>query len=190
MFCNDWCNLFNLIKFLIKIFFLGDIVGRAGRKAVFEALPFLKKEYSPDFIVANGENLAHGIGATRKTVREVLDAGIDFLTSGNHIWRQNEAEEILEDKSLPIIRPANYPEGTPGDGYRIVEVDDRRVLVANVLGQVNFEENCDSPFRAMDKILKETAKEKLDAIIIDSHMEITSESAALGFYLDGRVSAV
>ncbi|MFC1618247.1 TIGR00282 family metallophosphoesterase [Patescibacteria group bacterium] len=175
----------------MKFLFLGDIVGKAGRKAVREVLPNLRQELAVDFVIANGENLAHGSGATRKTIEEVQEAGVDFFTSGNHIWQTKEAEEILQDKTLPIIRPANYPEGTPGDGYRIIEVGaSKRILIANVLGQVFFNENCDSPFRTLDKILEETASEKLDAIIVDAHMEITSEIQAFGFYLDGRVSAV
>ncbi len=175
----------------MEFLFLGDIVGRAGRQAVKAVLPELRQEHEVDFVIANGENLAHGAGATRNTAEEVLDAGVDFLTSGNHIWKTKEAEEILTDKKLPLIRPANYPEGTPGDGYRIVEVGaSKRILIINVLGQVFFQENCDSPFRTIDKILDETESEKLDAIIVDAHTEITSEIQALGFYLNGRVSAV
>jgi len=175
----------------MKILFLGDIVGKAGRRAVGKILPQLREKYAPDFVIANGENLAHGIGASKKTATQVLEAGIDFLTSGNHIFKTDEAEELLQDKSYPIIRPANYPEGVPGDGFRIVEAaTGKKLLVINVLGQVFFKENCLSPLTVIDRILEQTAGEKLAGIIVDAHMEATSETQIIGHYLDGRVAAV
>lgn len=175
----------------MKILFFGDIVGKAGRQAVKKALSGLKAKHEPDLVIANAENLAHGLGATRKTVLEMLDAGVNFFTSGNHIWQQKEAEELLRDREIPLIRPANYPPETPGDGYRIVEVGvGKFALIISLLGQTFFDENLDSPMRTMDKILAETKNKKINAIIVDFHKEVTSEMQALGFYLDGRVSAV
>lgn len=175
----------------MRVLFFGDIVGKAGRHALVAVLPKLRTKYEPDLVIANAENLAHGLGATRKTMQEMLDAGVNFFTSGNHIWQQKEAEELLRDKDIPLIRPANYPPGTPGDGYRIVEVGvGKFALIVNLLGQTFFDENLDSPMRMMDKILAETKDKKINAIIVDFHKEVTSEIQALGFYLDGRVSAV
>lgn len=175
----------------MKVLFFGDIVGKAGRHALAAVLAQLKTKYEPDLVIANAENLAHGLGATRKTLQEMLDAGVNFFTSGNHIWQQKEAEEILRDHDIPLIRPANYPPETPGDGYRIIEVGvGKFALIINLLGQTFFDENLDSPMRTMDKILAETKDKKINAIIVDFHKEVTSEAQAMGFYLDGRVSAV
>ncbi len=175
----------------MRVLFFGDIVGKAGRHAVAAVLPKLRAKYEPDLVIANAENLAHGLGATRKTMQEMLDAGVNFFTSGNHIWQQKEAEELLRDKEIPLIRPANYPPETPGDGYRIIEVGvGKFALIVSLLGQTFFDENLDSPMRTMDKILAETKDKKINAIIVDFHKEVTSEIQALGFYLDGRVSAV
>ena len=122
----------------IKILFFGDIMGKIGRNALKEAIPELKKKYKPDLIVANAENLAHGKGITRNTLQEMMRAGIDFFTSGNHVWKNKEALEIFNENELPIIRPANYPEGVPGDGYRVVEVGTKKVLFVNLMGRMFF----------------------------------------------------
>jgi len=175
----------------MNILFISDIVGKAGRRAVREILPKLREEFEVDFVIANGENLAHGIGASKKTVNQVLEAGIDFLTSGNHIFKTDEATELLQDKSIPLIRPANYPEGVPGEGFRIVEAaTGKKLLIINVLGQVFFKENCLSPLLVIDEILEQTGGEKLDGIFVDAHTEATSETQIIGHYLDGRVSAM
>ena len=175
----------------MKILFLGDIVGKAGRRAVAAVLPQLRLELEPDFVIANGENLAHGIGASKKTIKQTQAAGVDFFTSGNHIFKTDEAAEILQDESYHIIRPANYPAGVPGVGYRIVEAaTGKKLLIANVLGQVFFKENVLSPLIALDDILEKTKNEKLAGIIVDAHMETTSEKQVFGHYFDGRVSAV
>jgi metallophosphoesterase (TIGR00282 family) len=171
--------------------FFGDIVGKAGRHAVAAVLPQWRERYQPDLVVANAENLAHGMGVTRKTLEEMRTAGVDFFTSGNHIWQQKEAEEVLSDRSLPIIRPANYPVDTPGDGYRVIEAKAGKfVLIANILGQTFFRENLDSPFVAIDQILEKNKDQKLAALIVDFHKEVTSEAQAMGFYLDGRVTTM
>jgi len=176
----------------LKILFLGDIVGQLGRKAAAAALPQLKRELKPDLVIANVENLAHGQGVTPKTLEEALEAGIDFFTSGNHIWKKKEVLDVFKNKKLKelIVRPANYPAGVPGSGDKLVKIGGKSILVINLLGRVFIRENTDCPFKALDKIIKRHSKRKLAAIIVDFHAEATSEKVALGFYADGRVSAV
>ena len=174
----------------IKILFLGDIFARIGRKAVIKALPKLKKEYEPDLIMANAENLAHGRGVTKTTIKEMQDAGIDFFTSGNHIWDKNDAYELLNKKSPVLIRPANYPVDTPGKGDYLVQTGIHNILIINLIGRVFFREDFDCPFRAVDQILKKYTGQSLAGIIVDFHADATSEKRAMGFHLDGRVSAV
>lgn len=174
----------------LKIIFLGDIMGKIGRKGVKELLPKIKKQYKPDLVIANAENLAHGKGITEKTLKEMISAGVDFFTSGNHVWDNPEAEQIFSENKLPIIRPANYPEGTSGDGYKIIEIGTKKILVANVMGRVFMKENFNCPFRVMEAILEETKNEKLSAIICDIHAEATSEKSTFGNYFDGQASLI
>lgn len=174
----------------LKILFFGDIVGKIGRQAIARVLPDLKKEYAPDLVIANVENLAHGKGVTKDTLNQMMEAGVDFFTSGNHIWKKKDAYPVLEENKLPIIRPANYPSCVPGVGYKIIEVGSKKILIINLIGRVFLREDFDCPFRALDQILKETKKQKVNAIIIDFHADATSEARALGFYADGQVSAV
>jgi len=162
---------------------VGDIIGKPGRRAVNMLLPDLRQEYGIDMVIANAENLAGGIGLTSTTARELLDADVDVLTSGNHIWAQKEIIPYL-DGEMPILRPLNYPPGVPGRGYIVKG----QVLVVNLIGRT-FMGNFDCPFRAMEQLLAEL-KPKPPVIIIDFHAEATSEKIALGRYLDGRVSAV
>jgi len=173
----------------MKIIFFGDIVGRPGREALKKIIPKFKKKYQPDLIMANVENIAHGRGITRNSLDEVLENGVDLATSGDHIFSQKQTEEILEDKNIPFLRPANYPSGVAGKGYKIIEIGARTVLVINLMGRVFFRENLDCPFRKVDEILEEVS-DGIDAIIVDFHCEATSEKKALGYYLDGRVAAV
>ncbi len=174
----------------MTILFFGDIMGRTGREAIKEILPRLKEEIRPDLIIANCENLAHGKGVTAKVVQEMEKAGIEVFTSGNHIWKQKQAQDLLQAKDSPILRPANYPPDVPGRGYLILEVGTKKVAVINLVGRVFFQEDFDCPFRKADEILKELEAEKLAAVIVDFHAEASSESVALGWYLDGRVSLV
>jgi len=174
----------------IKILFFGDIFGKIGRQGIIKILPNLKKKYQPDFIVANVENLAHGRGITKNCLQEMLDAGINFFTSGNHVWDKPDAYDILAQKDAPIIRPANYPEETVGQGEKIVKIGSNSLLMINLMGTVFFTESFSNPFLAMDEILAKYATEKLAGIILDFHAEATSEKVALGYYLDGRISAV
>lgn len=176
----------------MKILFIGDIVGEGGRETVKKLLPGIKKEYSPNLIIANGENLAHGNGLTPEYVEEMTDVGINFFTSGNHIWGNKSGAMKLDDPNFPVIRPANYPsENTPGRGYRIIEDGMmNKILIVNLLGQVFMKANVENPFKKIDEILNELSHENFSAILIDFHAETTSEKYALGFYLDGKVSAV
>jgi len=173
----------------MKILFFGDIVGRPGREAIKEILPQWQKKYRPDLILANGENLAHGRGVTEKNLKEILAAGIDLVTSGDHIWDQKEAIALLENKEIPLIRPANFPPGLSGQGYHWIKLRTKKILVINLIGRVFMHAQYDDPFRIADEILEEEAQEA-DAIIVDWHAEATSEKVCLGWYLDGRVSAV
>jgi len=175
---------------MIKILFFGDVIGKIGRKAIKEILPELKKEFEPDLVMANIENLAHGIGATKKTFEEMREIGLDFFTSGNHIFKKSEIEEVLVDQDSVLIRPANYPPGVPGQGFKMIEVASRKVLIINLIGRVFMREDFDCPFRKIDEILKQVDTKDLSATIIDFHAEATSEKAAFGRYVDGRVSAV
>ncbi len=165
------------------IMLIGDIVGRPGRRAIHELLPGLRKDYGLDMVIANAENAAGGFGLTPSVARELFGAGIDVLTSGNHIWAQKEIFPYL-DGNMPILRPLNYPPGLPGRGYAVIG----RVMVVNLIGRT-FIGNFDCPFRAMDRLLAEL-ENKPPVIIVDFHAEATSEKMALGRYLDGRVSAV
>lgn len=171
----------------MKIIFFGDIVAKPGRKAIGKAIESWKRKYQPDLIIANGENIAHGSGITEKTLKEALSAGIDLITSGDHISDRKETKNLLENKDIPLLRPANLSKKYPGQGYRIIEVGTKKVLVINLIGQVFFDKKHLNPFKKADKILKE---EEADVVIVDFHAEATSEKVCLGWYLDGRVSAV
>ncbi|MBI2829804.1 MAG: TIGR00282 family metallophosphoesterase [Chloroflexi bacterium] len=165
----------------MRILAIGDVVGNPGRAAVRELLPGLRRKNQLDLVIANGENAAGGVGLTPATADELLDAGVDIITSGNHIWRHKEIFPYLEGE-LPILRPLNYPPGVPGHGFRIRD----NVMVVNIIGRT-FIDGFDCPFRAMDSLL---AEHKPTIIIVDFHAEATSEKMAMGRYLDGRVSAV
>jgi metallophosphoesterase (TIGR00282 family) len=174
----------------LKILFLGDIFAKIGRQAIIKVLPKLKKEYEPDLVIANAENLSHGKGVTDSTIKEMQAAGIDYFTSGNHVWAKNDAYIIMARKDSPLIRPANYPENTPGTGELIIPINTKSVLLINLIGRVFMREDLDDPFRCADKILEKYKNQDFSAIIVDFHAEATSEKRALGFFLDGRVSAV
>ncbi|HEY87575.1 MAG TPA: TIGR00282 family metallophosphoesterase [Dehalococcoidia bacterium] len=162
---------------------IGDIIGKPGRWAVSKLLPDLQQQYGVDLIIANAENAAGGLGLTPITAKELLSAGIDVLTSGNHIWAKREIIPYL-DSEMPILRPLNYPPGVPGRGYIV----NSQAMVVNLMGRT-FMGEIDCPFQAMDKLLAEL-EYKPPVIIVDFHAEATSEKMALGRYLDGRVSAV
>lgn len=164
---------------------IGDIVGSPGRRAVRELVPSLRAEHGLDLVIANGENSAGGFGITYSTAQDILDAGVDVITTGNHIWRKKEIIPYLQE-DLPILRPSNFPPGVPGRGY--LTIGDTSIL--NIMGRV-FMESLDCPFREADRVIEEIGSLSLGGIVlVDFHAEATSEKQAMGWYLDGRVSAV
>ncbi|MCX6812613.1 MAG: TIGR00282 family metallophosphoesterase [Candidatus Berkelbacteria bacterium] len=170
----------------MKILFIGDIIGRPGRAAVKKLLPNLVKKNDLDFVIANGENLASGKGMTKKTYDEMIEIGVDLFTSGNHIWNNKDIIPFLDDSSVKILRPLNYPKGTPGRGATVLEKGDKKLFVINLQGRVFMPDEVEDPF-SLAMQYSQTAK---DPILIDFHAEATSEKIAFGNYLDGRVAAV
>lgn len=174
----------------MRILFFGDIVGKAGRTGVQKLLPVWKKEHAPDLIVANVENIAHGIGITRVYLEELRAQGVDIMTGGNHIVEGKEALKLLDDTSLPLIRPANAGSGWTGRGFITVKAaDETPVTVVNLIGQSGMRDNYNSPFEAIETILARDDV-KQNVILVDWHAEMTSEKKLLGHYLDGRVAAI
>ena len=167
----------------MRILMVGDVVGKPGRKAVSVLLPELREKHSIELIVANGENAAGGIGLTPETAHELFQAGVDVITSGNHIWHHKDIIPYIETEPR-VLRPLNMPPGVPGRGYLVTE----QVMVVSLLGRV-FVGHYDCPFRAMDHLLEEV-NPRPSVILVDFHGEATAEKIALGWYLDGRVSAV
>jgi metallophosphoesterase (TIGR00282 family) len=172
----------------VKILFIGDIVGRTGRHAVTALVPRLVDEHDVDLTIANCENAAGGIGVTPRTGREILNAGIDVLTSGNHVWDKRDAFEFLSDCER-VLRPANYPPGAAGSGSGVFKARNGvKVGVVNLQGRV-FMQEIDCPFRTGSELLREL-HEETPVLIVDVHAEATSEKLALGWYLAGQASAV
>ncbi|NDV27013.1 TIGR00282 family metallophosphoesterase [Desulfovibrio sp. JC010] len=172
----------------MRILFLGDIFGRPGRKAIAAKVRHLREELALDLIVANGENASQGIGLSIKNAQQLLEYGIDLLTSGNHIWKYSNIYAFLKT-SDKLIRPANLPEGTRGKGWTSFKVrDEVHVAVINLQGRV-FMDPAECPFHTADKILNEIDPE-IKIILVDFHAEATSEKQSLGRYLDGRISAM
>lgn len=165
----------------MRVLLIGDVVGQPGRQALRALLPGLRREFNIDVVIANGENAAGGRGLTFRTAKEMFGAGVDIISSGNHIWDNREIIEEL-DSEAPILRPANYPPGSPGRG----KVTHKGLTVINLQGRT-FMANIDDPFRAADALLEQRGPEP---IVVDMHAEATSEKGAMGWYLDGRVSAV
>jgi len=174
----------------MRVLFLGDVVGRSGRSAIIEALPSLRERYRLDFVAVNGENVAGGFGITEAILLELLDAGADVVTSGNHVFDQRETIVFIERYDR-LLRPINYPQGTPGKGVGLFKArNGAEVLVINAMGRV-FMADLDDPFRAVEKELEACGlKSSADAILVDFHAEATSEKEAMGFFVDGRASAV
>ena len=173
----------------LRIGVIGDIIGKPGRLAVLHAMPDLRREPELELVIGNGENVAAGMGLTPRLAEELLAGGIDVLTSGNHIWDKREIYDYL-DTDRPVLRPINYPDTAPGRGW-LVHVTDAGddVAVINAMGRV-FMNQLDSPFSRLDELLDGAAEPLPPIRIVDFHCEITSEKNAMGWSLDGRVSAV
>ena len=175
----------------MRLLFLGDLVGRSGRTAVWNRLPGLIRDLKLDFVIVNGENAAGGFGITEDIFLETLGAGADVVTTGNHVWDQREAL-VYADRQDRFLRPANYPPGTPGRGSNLyIARNGARVLVANIMGRVFMHPDLDDPFAAGEAILSACPLgEQADAIVFDFHAEATSEKLCFAHFVDGRASFV
>ena len=174
----------------MRILFVGDVVGRSGRAAIAETLPGLIRDWKLELVVVNGENAAGGFGITEVIYQELLDAGADAITLGNHSWDQREALVFIE-RAPRLVRPVNFPPGTPGRGAAMVETKNgKRALVVNGIGRI-FMQPFDDPFAIIDRELNACPlREAVDAVVIDFHAEASSEKQAIGYYCDGRASLV
>ena len=173
---------------MLKLLFLGDIIGEPGRRAVIDMVPIWKKERGVDFVVVNGENSAGGRGITAKITIDLLRAGVAVITTGDHVWDQKELASFI-DSEPRLLRPINYPPGAPGQGSIILETPKGKVGVINVQGRTFMQPALDNPFAALDRVVAKL-REETPVIFVDAHAETTSEKIAIGRFLDGRVSAV
>jgi metallophosphoesterase (TIGR00282 family) len=173
----------------MRLLFIGDIVGRSGRTIVNDRLPGLIAEWKLDLVVINGENAAGGFGITETIYNEFIDAGADAITLGNHSWDQREALVFIE-RAPRLVRPVNYPKGTPGRGAALVDTKNgKRALVINAMGRV-YMDAMDDPFAGVEREISACPLGQADAIVVDMHCEATSEKQAMGYFCDGRVSLV
>lgn len=173
---------------MFRVLFIGDIVGRSGRRVLLNNLAKLKQEHDIDYTIVNVENAAAGFGVTRTIATEILDKGADLLTSGNHIWDKREALEFIVDEPR-LLRPQNFPGDAPGKGWYSTQVGDVAVGILNTMGTVFMHPTLDCPFRCADRIL-DTHLRDCGVVVLDFHAEASSEKVAMGWHLDGRVSAV
>ncbi|WP_419764025.1 MAG: TIGR00282 family metallophosphoesterase [Arcobacter sp.] len=172
----------------MKIAFIGDIVGRPGRKIIEQNLRKLKTKYEIDFIIANGENASHGFGLTVKNANELFKIGVDLFTGGNHTFdKRKEIIGLLESQN--VIRPANYPNGVPGEGYKVFEVAGEKLAVINLMGNFSMP-TCDNPFNKASQIVKELEEQNIKNIFIDFHAEATSEKRVMAMMFNGKVSGI
>ncbi|WP_306118777.1 MULTISPECIES: TIGR00282 family metallophosphoesterase [unclassified Roseitalea] len=175
----------------MRLLFLGDMVGRTGRKVVFDKLPGLIADHGIDFVIVNGENAAGGFGITEPILEETLDAGADVVTTGNHVWDQREAL-VFAGRQERFLRPANYPQGTPGRGMGVYEArNGARVMVSNILGRVFMAPDLDDPFGCAERQLEQVQLGRdVDCLVFDFHAEATSEKVSFAHFVDGRASLV
>lgn len=172
----------------MRIAFIGDIVGRPGRKIIEQNLKKLKEKYKIDFVIANGENASHGFGLTPKNAGELFSFGIDIITGGNHSFdKKKEMISLLETAN--VIRPANYPESVPGEGYKIFDVNGEKLAILNLMGNFSMP-TCDNPFNKATKIIQEFEEQDIKNIFIDFHAEATSEKRVMGMMFKGKVSGI
>jgi len=174
---------------MLNILFIGEVNGKIGRRAVHEILPGLKKELKLDLVIANADNLAHGNGVSEATAKEMIAAGVNAFTGGDHCFGNTGSLNIY-DGDLPLLRPANYSKNAPGKGFMIIEKNGHKILLISLIGQVFMSMDHDNAFHKVDEILSNLANNNLSAIMIDIHAEATSEKIALGHFLDGRASAL
>jgi len=175
----------------MRILYLGDIMGRVGRGVIKELLPGIKADKQIDFVVAQGENLSAGKGMKVKHMRDMQAAGVDFFTGGNHTWADEEIYPLLEDSNEPVIGPANYPDETPGKGYKLVDTPFGKILIISLLGNtVPHTPQVSNPLKKVDEILEEYKNTKRAATIINFHGDYSSEKLVVGHYLDGRATLV
>ena len=181
----------------MKVLFFGDVYGKAGRRTVQQALPQLREEFNPDFVLANAENLADGKGLTEKTLSQLFNSGVDAVTGGNHLWDRAESLDYLRSQDK-VIKPLNYPEAAPGNPYLILSKGKLRLGIICLCGQLLMPP-CDSPFTALDRFIKfnlsmDTEQQNTFPlpypVILDFHTETTSEKRAMGWFADGKISAV
>ena len=173
---------------MLRLLFLGDVIGEPGRKAVIEMVPKLKQAWAIDFVIVNGENAAAGRGITGRINIDLLRAGVAVVTTGDHIWDQKEVISYIETEPR-LLRPINYPAGTPGRGSIVLETSKGRVGVINVQGRTFMQPSLENPFRFVDEEVRRLRAETR-VIFVDMHAETTSEKIAMGRFLDGKVSAV
>jgi metallophosphoesterase (TIGR00282 family) len=171
----------------LKVVFIGDVVGKSGRRTVTTLLPDIKKKHGADFVIANAENCAGGFGLNKRSLEDMTEAGVDFFTTGNHVWDKREGVGLL-DTLDNIVRPGNFPGDSPGTGVRVVRWGETTIALLNVQGRV-FMPPLDCPFRWVDETL-ESLDDEIKAVVVDVHAEATSEKIAMGWYLDGRASLV
>lgn len=175
----------------MKLLFFGDIVAKAGRVALRKVLPEWRRRYQPEAVVGCVDNLAHGRGATEKTLKELIDLGFNAFTTGDHVLNSELGLKLLEQENLPLIRPLNYSSSLPGVGAKVINVAGQNLLIVHLMGQVFMPAGYTSPFEAIDQLLTSpTITDTTKSIFVDIHAEATSEKVALGWYLDGRVTAV
>ena len=171
----------------MRILAVGDIVGESGVRKLKEVLPKIKKEEKIDFVITNGENSAGGMGITEKNFKEILEAGTNVITMGNHTWGKKDIFKFIDNPQ--ILRPANYPEGVVGKGLGIYECKNKKIAVMNLIGRVDINILSENPFIIAKEMVDEI-RENVDIIIIDFHAEATAEKIAMGYYLDGKVTCV
>jgi 2',3'-cyclic-nucleotide 2'-phosphodiesterase len=172
----------------LRVLVFGDVMGRPGREGVTKIIPQFKEDHSPDLIIANGENISHGKGISERTLQELFDAGVDVVTGGNHILEGKDADILLDNKKMNLIRPLNFVAGLPGRGALTITKNGVEILILNAIAQTHMRQQYNSPYEALEQALTENQDKKI--IIVDWHADTTSEKRVLGFWLDGRVSLV
>lgn len=176
---------------MLRVLFFGDVMGSIGRKAMNSVLPKLKSKYKADFVITNAENLAHGKGVTTKTLDQLKNAGVDFFTSGNHVYSKGNSKKIFDSTEYDIIAPENDPRTPRKSGYKMITVGKNKLFILNLLGRTFINErNIECPFKTFDKIYKKIKELKPDFTILDFHAEATSEKVAMGHYVDGKIDAL